>query len=95
MGVKQGRAAREGEKLIDAEAKAEADQQQAARVEAEKAAATELQALRAQRQAELEQTFPKDYSDVMQKTDAYATLFQEKQALINQSYWKKLLEKHN
>lgn len=90
MGVKQGRAAREGEKLIDAEAKAEADQQQAARVEAEKAAATELQALRAQRQAELEQTFPKDYSDVMQKTDAYATLFQEKQALINQTQTKEV-----
>ena len=34
MGVKQGRNAREGEKLIDAEAKAEADRQQAARVEA-------------------------------------------------------------
>jgi hypothetical protein len=90
MGVKQGRAAREGEKLIDAEAKAEADQQQAARVEAEKAAATELQALRAQRQAELEQTFPKDYSDVMQKTDAYATLFQEKQALTNQTQTKEV-----
>ena len=90
MGVKQGRAAREGEKLIDAEAKAEADQQQAARVEAEKAAATELQTLRAQRQAELEQTFPKDYSDVMQKTDAYATLFQEKQALGNQTQTKEV-----
>lgn len=90
MGVKQGRAAREGEKLIDAEAKAEADQQQAARVEAEKAAATELQTLRAQRQAELEETFPKDYSDVMQKTDAYATLFQEKQALTNQTQTKEV-----
>jgi hypothetical protein len=90
MGVKQGRAAREGEKLIDAEAKAEADQQQTARVEAEKAAATELQTLRAQRQAELEQTFPKDYSDVMQKTDAYATLFQEKQALVNQTQTKEV-----
>lgn len=90
MGVKQGRAAREGEKLIDAEAKAEADQQQTARVEAEKAAATELQTLRAQRQAELEQTFPKDYSDVMQKTDAYATLFQEKQALANQTQTKEV-----
>jgi hypothetical protein len=90
MGVKEGRAAREGEKLLDAEAKAEADQQQAARVEAEKAAATELQTLRAQRQAELEQTFPKDYSDVMQKTDAYATLFQEKQALANQTQTKEV-----
>jgi hypothetical protein len=90
MGVRQGRDAREGEKLIDAEAKAEADQQQVARVEAEKAAATELQALRAQRQAELEQTFPKDYSDVMQKTDAYATLFQEKQALGNQTQTKEV-----
>jgi len=90
MGVQQGRSAREGEKLIDAEAKAEADQQQAARVEAEKAAATELQALRAQRQAELEQTFPKDYSDVMQKTDAYATLFQEKQALLGQTETKEV-----
>ena len=90
MGVQQGRSAREGEKLIDAEAKAEADQQQAARVEAEKAAATELQTLRAQRQAELEQTFPKDYSDVMQKTDAYATLFQEKQALLGQTETKEV-----
>jgi len=85
MGVRQGRDAREGEKLIDAEAKAEAEQQQLARVEAEKAAATELQALRAQRQAELEQTFPKDYSDVMQKTDSYAELFKEKQALLGQT----------
>jgi hypothetical protein len=90
MGVKQGRAAREGEKILDTEAKAEADQQQVARVEAEKAAATELQTLRAQRQAELEQTFPKDYSDVMQKTDAYATLFQEKQALVNQTQTKEV-----
>ena len=90
MGVKQGRAAREGEKILDTEAQAQADQQQAARVEAEKAAATELQTLRAQRQAELEQTFPKDYSDVMQKTDAYATLFQEKQALVNQTQTKEV-----
>jgi len=90
MGVKQGREAREGEKMLDAEAKAEADQQQVARVEAEKAAATELQTLRAQRQAELEQTFPKDYSDVMQKTDAYAELFQEKQALVNQTQTKEV-----
>jgi hypothetical protein len=90
MGVKQGREAREGEKILDAEAQAEADQQQVARVEAEKAAATELQTLRAQRQAELEQTFPKDYSDVMQKTDAYATLFQEKQALVNQTQTKEV-----
>jgi len=90
MGVKQGRAAREGEKLIDAETKAEADQQQAARVEAEKAAATELQALRTQRQSELEQTFPKDYSDVMQKTNSYAELFQEKQALVNQTQTKEV-----
>lgn len=90
MGVKQGRNAREGEKLLDAEAKAQADQEQAARVEAEKAAATELQTLRAQRQAELEQTFPKDYSDVMQKTDAYATLFQEKQALAGQTQTKEV-----
>jgi hypothetical protein len=90
MGVKQGRAAREGEKLLDAEAQAEADQQKLARVEAEKAAAAELQALRAQRQAELEQTFPKDYSDVMQKTDAYAALFQEKQALTGQTQTKEV-----
>jgi len=90
MGVKQGRAAREGEKMLDAEAQAEADQQKLARVEAEKAAATELQTLRAQRQAELEQTFPKDYSDVMQKTDAYATLFQEKQALTGQTQTKEV-----
>jgi hypothetical protein len=90
MGVKQGRAAREGEKLLDAEAKAEADQQRLARVEAEKAAATELQTLRAQRQAELEQTFPKDYSDVMQKTDSYAELFKEKQALLGQTETKEI-----
>jgi len=90
MGVKEGRAAREGEKLLDAEAKAEADQQKLARVEAEKAAATELQTLRAQRQAELEQTFPKDYSDVMQKTDSYAELFKEKQALVNQTQTKEV-----
>jgi hypothetical protein len=90
MGVQQGRSAREGEKLIDAEAQAEADQQKLARVEAEKAAATELQTLRAQRQAELEQTFPKDYSDVMQKTDAYAELFKEKQALLGQTETKEV-----
>ena len=90
MGVKQGRAAREGEKMLDAEAQAQADQQQVARVEAEKAAAQELQALRTQRQVELEQTFPKDYSDVMQKTNAYAELFQEKQALVNQTQTKEV-----
>ncbi len=84
MGVKQGRAAREGEKLIDAEAKAEADQQQAARVEAEKAAAQELQVLRTQREAELREAFPSDYSDVMQRTDAYSELASEQQALIGQ-----------
>ena len=84
MGVKQGRAAREGEKLIDAEAKAEADQQKLARVEAEKAAAQELQVLRTQREAELKEAFPSDYSDVMQRTDAYSELASEQQALIGQ-----------
>ena len=93
MGVKQGRAAREGEKMLDAEAKAQADQEQAVRVQAEQQAAQEIQALRDQRQAELEQAFPKDYSDVMQKTNAYAELFQEKQALAGQKQTKEVRER--
>jgi len=88
MGVKEGRAAREGEKLLDAEAQAQADQERAVLIQAEQAAAKELQALRNQRQAELEQTFPNDYSDVMQKTNSYAELFQEKQALAGQTQTK-------
>jgi hypothetical protein len=90
MGVKQGREAREGEKLIDAEAKAQAAQEQAVRVQAEQQAAQELQALRNQRQAELEQAFPKDYSDVMQRTNSYAELYQEKQALLGQTKTKEV-----
>ena len=93
MGVTQGREAREGEKLLDAEAKAQAQQEQAVRVQAEQAAAQELQALRDQRQAELEQTFPKDYSDVMQRTNSYAELFQEKQALEAQKQTKEVRER--
>jgi len=90
MGVKQGRAAREGEKMLDEEAKAQAAKEQAARVQAEQAAAKEIQALRDQRQAELEQAFPKDYSDVMQRTNSYAELFQEKQALDAQTQTKEV-----
>ena len=90
MGVKQGRAAREGEKMLDAEAKAQAAQEQAARAQAEQQAAQEIQALRDQRQAELEQAFPKDYSDVMQRTNSYAELFQEKQALAGQTQTKEV-----
>lgn len=90
MGVQQGRAAREGEKMLDAEAKAQAAQEQAARAQAEQQAAQEIQALRDQRQAELEQAFPKDYSDVMQRTNSYAELFQEKQALAGQTQTKEV-----
>jgi len=93
MGVKEGRAAREGEKLLDAEAQVQADQERAVLIQAEQAAAKELQALRDQRQAELEQTFPKDYSDVMQKTNSYAELFQEKQALLGQKQTKDVRER--
>lgn len=90
MGVKQGREAREGEKMLDEEAKAQAAKEQAVRAQAEQQAAKELQALRNQRQAELEQAFPKDYSDVMQRTNSYAELFQEKQALDAQTQTKEV-----
>lgn len=84
MGVQQGQNARAGEKMIDEEAKAQAQQEQVARAEAEKAAAEQLAASRAQREADLKATFPADYSDVMQRADAYAELYQEKASLEGQ-----------
>ena len=81
MGVKQGQAARAGEKMLNEEAKAQAQQEQAARAEAEKAAAEQLAAARTQREAELKSAFPADYSDVMQRADAYAELSTELAAL--------------
>lgn len=84
MGVQQGRDARAGEKMIDEEAKAQAQQEQVARAEAEKAAAEQLAASRAQREADLKATFPADYSDVMARTNSYAELYQEKVSLEGQ-----------
>ena len=84
MGVTQGQAARAGEKMLNEEAKAQAQQEQAARAEAEKAAADQLAAARTQREAELKSAFPADYSDVMARTNSYAELFKEKTSLDGQ-----------
>ena len=78
----QGKAARAGEKILDAEAKAQADAERASRVGAEQAAAAEIQAARTQREAELKEAFPADYSDVMQRTNSYMELYDEKQTLL-------------
>ena len=78
----QGKAARAGEKILDAEAKAQADAERASRVGAEQTAAAEIQAARTQREAELKEAFPADYSDVMQRTNSYMELYDEKQTLL-------------
>jgi hypothetical protein len=84
MGVQQGRDARAGEKMLDEEAKAQAQQEQVARAEAEKAAAEQLAVARTQREADLKAAFPADYSDVMARTNSYAELYQEKVSLEGQ-----------
>lgn len=81
MGVKQGREARAGEKISDTE------EREAAKVEAlaQKERLAEMDRLnaeaRAQREANLKAAFPTDYSDVMQRTDAYVELSKELDAI--------------
>ena len=81
MGEAQGKAAREGEKLLNADQAALTKEQQAQRLALEDQARVEAEAARAQREADLKAAFPQDYQDVMQRTDAYAELFKEKQSL--------------
>ena len=81
MGEAQGKAAREGEKLLNADQAALTKEQQAQKLALEEQARVEAEAARAQREADLKAAFPQDYQDVMQRTDAYAELFKEKQSL--------------
>jgi hypothetical protein len=81
MGVKQGREARAGEKLLNAE------EREAAKAEAlaQKERLAEMDRLnaeaRAQREADLKAAFPTDYADVMQRTDNYVELSKELDAI--------------
>lgn len=81
MGVKQGREARAGEKLLNAEDR-EVSKEEAL---AQKERLAEMDRLnaeaRAQREADLKAAFPTDYSDVMQRTDAYVELSKELDAI--------------
>ena len=81
MGVKQGREARAGEKLLNI------DEREAAKAEAlaqkdRLAAMDRLNAeARAVREADLKAAFPADYSDVMQRADNYVELSKELDAI--------------
>lgn len=81
MGVKQGREARAGEKILDTE-KREVSKEEAL---AQKERLAEMDRLnaeaRAQREADLKAAFPTDYADVMQRTDAYVELSKELDAI--------------
>jgi hypothetical protein len=81
MGVKQGREARAGEKLLNAEDR-EVSKEEAL---AQKERLAEMDRLnaeaRAQREADLKAAFPTDYADVMQRTDAYVELSKELDAI--------------
>jgi len=81
MGVKQGREARAGEKILNAEER-EVSKEEAL---AQKERLAEMDRLnaeaRAQREADLKAAFPTDYADVMQRTDAYVELSKELDAI--------------
>jgi hypothetical protein len=81
MGVKQGREARAGEKILDTEER-EVSKEEAF---AQKERLAEMDRLnaeaRAQREADLKAAFPTDYADVMQRTDAYVELSKELDAI--------------
>ena len=84
VGALQGKQAREGEKLIDQEEAAKIAQDRLEKSQAEKDADEQMKALRAKREEELKQVFPADYSDVMQRADAYSELLREKNSLVGQ-----------
>lgn len=81
MGVKQGREARAGEKILDTEER-EVSKEEAL---AQKERLAEMDRLnaeaRAQREADLKAAFPTDYADVMQRTDNYVELSKELDAI--------------
>ena len=81
LDVAAGKDARAGEKLLNQEEAAA----KAAELAAQKDRVAVMQQLqaeaRAQREAELKEAFPADYSDVMQRTDAYAELSKELDSL--------------
>lgn len=81
MDVAAGKEARAGEKLLNQEEKLAAKEEDLARAD-RLAAMDQLNAqVRAQREEELKAAFPADYSDVMQRTDAYAELSKELDSL--------------
>lgn len=81
MNVAAGKEARAGEKLLKEEEKLAAKEEDLARAD-RLAAMDQLNAqARAQREEELKAAFPADYSDVMQRTDAYAELAKELDSL--------------
>lgn len=83
ISVAAGKDARAGEKLLNQEEKLAAKEEDLARAD-RLAAMDQLNAqARAQREEELKAAFPADYSDVMQRTDAYAELSKELDSLGN------------
>lgn len=81
MGVKQGREARAGEKILAGE-ESEATKAEALAQKERLAEMNRLNAeARAQREADLKAAFPTDYSDVMQRTDNYVELSKELDAI--------------
>ncbi len=77
----QGISSREGEKIIGAEA---AEQARVAKAEAARAEQTmkeDYAQRRAEREAELKEAFPADYSDLMDKANRYGVLATEKASL--------------
>lgn len=77
INVAAGKEARAGEKLLNQEEKLAAKEEAVAQ-EDRLAVMDQLNAqVRAQREEELKAAFPADYSDIMQRTDAYAELTKE------------------
>jgi hypothetical protein len=81
MNVAAGKDARAGEKILTEEEKLAAKSEAAAQAD-RLAAMDQLNAqVRAQREEELKAAFPADYSDILQRTDAYAELTKELNSL--------------
>jgi hypothetical protein len=93
LDAEQGKAARQGEKILageDATLAAQAAADSKARGEALAAQEAEL---RAKREADLQAAFPADYQDVMAGANSYAELFKEKQSLEGQRKTKEIRDR--
>ncbi len=73
----QGISSREGEKILDAEAAEQAKIAKAEEAAAQQTMKEDYAQRRAEREAELKEAFPADYSDVMERTNRYGVLATE------------------